>query len=104
MKRSCRARSRERAEYFRKTELSQGRFPKIGNRRLFALLARACRLGAQPLELALGHGQADLADPLELDADDRLGVEAVEIDDGGSFSAFDGLQIAFTRLEPDHGL
>src|SRR3569832_1015161 len=79
-------------------------FPKIGNLRLPALLARAGRLGAQPLELALGHREADLADPVELDADDRLGVEAVEIDDGGGFTPLDRLQIAFAGLEPDLGL
>src|SRR5579864_101033 len=106
MKRSCRAPQGRvaRQSYLRKTELSQVGFPKIGNRDLPALFAGAGRLGAQPFQLALGHGEADLSDPVELDADDRLGVEAVEIDDGGGFAPLDSFQIALAGLEPDHGL
>src|SRR5271156_4567157 len=60
--------------------------------------------GPQPLDLAPRQGDADLADPFQLDAGDRLGVEAREIDDGRGLSPFDGFQIAVAGLDPHRGL
>src|SRR5580704_741477 len=62
------------------------------------------RLGPHPLDLGPRQGDADFADPFELDAVDRLGVEAREVDLAWGFAALDRLQIALAGLEPHHGL
>src|SRR5262249_28253657 len=69
----------------------------------FGGLARASRcLGPHALDLAARQGHTDLSDPIQLDADDRLGVEALQVDQRGRFAALDRLQIAFSGFEANH--
>src|SRR5277367_4496300 len=72
--------------------------------RLAELPARARRRpGAQPLDLASRQGDADFPDPFQLDACDRLGVEAREVDDMAGLAALDRLQIALAALQAHRG-
>src|ERR1700681_976102 len=73
-------------------------------RRLGRLARPRQRLVAQALDLASRQSDADLADPFELYAADRLGIEAREIDQRGGFSPLDRLQIALARLPAHRGL
>src|ERR1700730_2639833 len=60
--------------------------------------------GPQAFDLAPWQGDADLSDPFQLHPDDRLGVEAREVDQSGGFSPLDGFQITLAGLQPDRGL
>src|ERR1700726_4763889 len=61
-------------------------------------------LGAQSVDLAPRQGNADLADPLQLHAVDRFGIETREVDERGRLAAFDRFQIALARLQAHDGL
>src|SRR5262249_62427247 len=56
-------------------------------------------LGPQSCNLPARQGDADFADPVQLHAVDRLGVETGEVDEARAFAALDGLQIALAGLE-----
>src|ERR1700722_11908916 len=69
-----------------------------------SLLARAPgRSRAQPIDLAARQGHADFSDPFQLDAGDRLGVEACEVDDMAGLAALDRLQVALAALQAHRG-
>src|SRR6185295_19922304 len=65
---------------------------------------RGRRLVAQSLDLAPGQGDADLPDPFQLYAGDRLGIETRKVDRGRRLSPLDRFQIALAGLQADGSL